>query len=110
MGRLRSLGTVGLPQEAPRVHTVTQRPQGPGRVLECGLLLTAVGRLGGGIGKVRWAGVNQEKGEGGCPCEYRASLASRRFRGSLWDVLFTKWIIYLIYWAVLGLGCGPWNL
>ena len=51
MGHLRSLGTVGLPQEAPRAHTVTQRPQGPGRVSECGFLLTAVGRLGGGIEK-----------------------------------------------------------
>ena len=54
--------------------------------------------------------MNQEKGEGGCPCEYRASLASGRFRGSLWDVLFTKRIIYLICWAVLRLSCGPWNL
>ena len=51
MGHLRSLGTVGLPQEAPRAHTVTQRPQGPGRVSECGFLFTAVGRLGRGIEK-----------------------------------------------------------
>ena len=60
---------------------------------------------GQGDRKVWWAEVNQEKGEGGCPCEYRASLASWRFRGSLRDVLFAKRIIYLIYWAVLDLSC-----
>lgn len=102
-------GHCGATPGTPRVHTVSQRPQGPGWVLACGLLLSCR-EVGRGVREMWWVGVNQEKGEGGCPCEYRASLASRRFRGSLWDVLFTERIIYLIYWAAPDLSCGPRNL